>query len=109
MARVRIDQPKVSMYTHRVTWPLVSKTVNQIQSGAVRLAPRGSHKSGSGETSKGLPLARSIFSRIDSHFDAITGMVGSRNDYAATVHQGSKPHFIHAKGKMLMFEWDRGI
>lgn len=38
----------------------------------------------------------------------VRGRVGSRKKYAATVHQGSRPHEIRAGGKMLRFKWDRG-
>lgn len=93
---------------HSKAWNHVAKTVNQIERGARILAPKGNHQSGSGAKRPGLPLARSIFSRIDSHFDLITGRVGSFSDHAATVHQGSKPHTIRMKGKMLKFEWERG-
>ena len=74
----------------------------------MQLAPRGTHKSGSGVTKAGLPLKQSIFTRVDTHFDLIVGTVGSRVDHAATVHQGSKAHYIRAKGKLLKFEWPRG-
>jgi hypothetical protein len=40
--------------------------------------------------------------------DFVAERIGSRKDYAATVHQGSSAHAIRAKGKMLKFEWERG-
>lgn len=88
--------------------PLVRRTVNQIHQGALRLAPKGTHLSGSGARQPGPNLQSSIFDRIDSGYERIDAVVGSRKDYAATVHQGSKPHVIRAKGKLLRFEWERG-
>lgn len=38
----------------------------------------------------------------------ITDRVGSTKNYAATVHQGSEAHYIHGRGKMLKFQWERG-
>jgi hypothetical protein len=38
----------------------------------------------------------------------ILGRVGSTAAHAATVHEGSKPHTIYARGKMLKFQWPRG-
>lgn len=87
---------------------LVRRTVNQIDAGATVLAPRGTHRSGSGEASPGVNLASSIHQSIHTLGDVITGFVGSTKDYAATAHQGSKPHTIRMKGKMLKFSWPRG-
>lgn len=108
-AKVFISQPKTIAFAHQKTWPLVHRTVSQIHGGAVRLAPRGTHRSGSGAIKKGLPLARSVFTRMEDGFESITGFVGSRENHAATVHQGSKPHPIPlGRGKMLKFAWPRG-
>lgn len=88
--------------------PLVRRTVNQIHQGAVRLAPRGTHLSGSGARAQGINLQSSIEDVIESRGDMIVGRVGSRKRYAATVHQGSKAHYIRARGKLLKFRWERG-
>lgn len=110
MARVNIFQAQTNLYSLQVTMPLVRKTVNQIHQGALRLAPRGSHLSGSGARKAGINLQSSIEDRIEVRGDIIAGQVGSRTDYAATVHQGSKRHDIplNAGGKLLKFEWERG-
>lgn len=41
---------------------------------------------------------------------SITARVGSRKDYAASMHQGSDTHPIPLRsgGKVLKFRWDRG-
>jgi len=91
-----------------LTMRLVRRTVNQIDAGATILAPRGTHRSGSGALRPGVNLASSIFQEIGTLGDTITGKVGSTKDYAATAHQGSSPHVIRGRGKMLKFEWERG-
>jgi|SRR5687768_500509 len=88
--------------------PLVRRTVNQIDAGATRLAPRGTHRSGSGKVKRGPNLPSSLHQSVGVRGDVIHGSVGSTNEYAATAHQGSEPHYIYAKGKMLKFEWERG-
>jgi hypothetical protein len=40
--------------------------------------------------------------------ETVLGTVGSRKQYASTVHQGSKPHVIRSRGRMLKFQWERG-
>src|SRR5688572_27262206 len=108
MATVVISQSAVNAYSLSVTLPLVRKTVNQIHFGAQRLAPRGDHLHGSGERQSGPNLQSSIQDRIELRGDTIFGRVGSDKRYAATVHQGSRPHVIRAKNKVLKFKWERG-
>jgi hypothetical protein len=38
----------------------------------------------------------------------LTDFIGSQKQYAASAHQGSQPHYINSRGKMLKFEWERG-
>ena len=108
MAKVNIDQTQKILTAHRMAGPLVRRTSNQIIQGARRLAPRGSHISGSGRRKPGQQLVPSL--RIDSHSSlySITERVGSTKNYAATVHQGSVPHEIESKGRLLKFQWERG-
>lgn len=108
MARVNIYHTKTLLFAQKKTTPLVQKTARQILSGAERLAPRGTHLSGSGERHPGVALQPSLGATVDVGPRFITAMVGSKAAHAATVHQGSKPHRIAGKGKKLMFEWDRG-
>lgn len=108
MARVDIDQNKKILTAHRLAGPHVRRTSNLIIQGARRLAPRGDHMSGSGKRQPGEQLRESL--RIDSKatVNSITERIGSTKKYAASIHQGSMPHFIHGRGKMLRFEWERG-
>lgn len=88
--------------------PLVRRTVNQIDAGATRMAPRGTHRSGSGKVKPGVNLPSSLLQEVGVRGDSVVGSVGSTKEYAATAHQGSEAHYIYAKGKMLKFEWERG-
>lgn len=86
----------------------MDRTLRQIHDGAVRLAPRGSHMKGSGARADGINLQSSIFERSELRGDVYGGEVGSQKPYAMSEHQGSQPHVIRAKGKLLKFEWERG-
>lgn len=109
MATIILNKPLVLATAQKQTLPLVRKTTRQILTGAKRLAPKGSHLSGSGERRPGQSLAASLNSSITVTTTHVTGEVGSRKDYAASIHQGSKPHVIRSKrGKNLKFQWDRG-
>lgn len=78
--------------------------------GAVRLAPRGTHVSGSGRPARGARLQPSIsVTSFRMTSTSIRSKVGTRKNYAATVHQGSDSHIIRSgSGRMLKFRWDRG-
>lgn len=108
MARVNIDKAKKIATSHRLAGPHVRKTSNLILQGARRLAPRGDHRSGSGKRRAGQPLTPSLKMTSRVSTNRIVERVGSTKKYATTVHQGSSPHYIHGRGKMLKFEWERG-
>lgn len=110
MARVVIDRPVTLAFTQKVTRAHVRKTVAEILIGAKRLAPHGTHLSGSGKRKLGKALQASLKSTLSTGVSFIDGTVGSNANWAATVHQGSEPHRIYSKrGKVLKFEWERGI
>lgn len=108
MARVNIVQTRKIATAHRLAGPHVRKMANLTIQGARRLAPRGDHRSGSGQRKPGVPLTQSLIIESESSINLIVERVGSRKDYAATVHQGSSPHFINSHGRLLKFEWERG-
>lgn len=108
MSRVRIFQTKVILTAHKLTGPHVRRASNLMIQGARRLAPRGDHKSGSGSRKPGVSLVQSLVIESHSTITSITERIGSRNNYAATAHQGSSPHFINSHGRKLKFEWERG-
>lgn len=111
MARVDIDQRKKVGYAHQVTDPYVRRTAELIWGGARALVPRGSGRSGSGESiyARG---RRSLFHtlHVDNSATAFKAVsrVGSGQNHAATVHQGSDEHVIRSGGKVLKFRWPRG-
>lgn len=73
------------------------------------MAPRGNHLSGSNRPKPGPTLQASL--RMDmavTVFEEIA-TVGSKNNYAASEHQGSRAHLIRSRGgKLLTFQWERG-
>src|SRR4029079_12497477 len=98
---------QVILSAHRAAGPHVRRTSNQIIAAARRLAPRGSHLSGSWVRRPGEQLRASLMIDRQQGVDFVAERIGSRKDYAGTVHQGSSAHAIRAKGKMLKFEWER--
>lgn len=108
MARVNIDQAKKLALAQRLAGRLHRRTVNEIFNGAKHLVPRGSHVSGSGKRRPGQPLLQSLKRTDRNRALQLVTLIGSAKKYAASEHQGSRPHFIRSKGKMLKFEWERG-
>lgn len=86
---------------------MVQLTTRQVLVGARRLAPSGSHMKGSGRRQPGQKLRASLSASIAVGPNRIRATVGSRKEYATTVHDGSRPHVIYARGKMMKFRSDR--
>lgn len=107
MSKVVLNRAEVLAAPQRVALPKVQLTTRQVHAAAKRMAPVGNHLKGSGKRQPGAPLVPSINARINEGINQISGIVGSRKEYAATVHDGSKPHIIRSKGKMLKFKSDR--
>lgn len=109
MSRIELNQTQVTLAAQRKAIPLVRKVARETLRGARRMAPRGDHEHGSGRRVSGPALRASLSQGVlqVSRFSVRT-RVGSSRRWAATVHQGSKPHVIRAKGKLLKFRWDRG-
>lgn len=109
MARVIIDRPLTIAYAQKVSYKHVRKTCGEILIGAKRLAPRGTHLSGSGQLSPDIPLRADLKSDINVSVNFVKGRVGSTVPWAASVHQGSKAHTIRPKrSRVLRFRWPRG-
>jgi hypothetical protein len=108
MARVRTDKTAKILAAQRVAVPLVRRTSEQVLAGSRRLAPRGTHISGSGKRRRGQVLQPSLNSKMFVGVTRVRARIGSTARHAATIHQGSKAHVIRGKGKMLKFRWDRG-
>ena len=107
MARIVWNRAEILATAQRKGLPLVQRTTRQVYAAARRLAPRGDHMKGSGKRQPGQQLGPSIGARVTVRVNRISGFVGSRKRYAATVHEGSHPHVIRARGKMLKFRSDR--
>jgi len=107
MARIVLNRPEVTAAAQRKGLALVQLTTRQVHAAARRMAPRGDHMKGSGKPQPGERLVPSIEAAVTVGVDHVSGFVGSRREYAATVHEGSKPHVIRMKGKMLKFRSDR--
>lgn len=108
MARVNVNQLRKRVLAHRLAGPHVRRTTNQIVGGARRLAPRGDHTSGSGERRPGVQLVNSFRIDMQSTPMTIREKVAAEKPYATAIHQGSSPHWIRGRGKMLKFTWERG-
>lgn len=107
MARVVINDTEVTATATRRALPLVRLTTRQVLIAAKRMAPRGDHMKGSGKRQPGTQLQPSIDAKITVGPRRIESVIGSTKRYATTVHDGSGPHIIRAKGKMLKFRSDR--
>lgn len=89
---------------YEVVRPLAAKTLV----GARILVRTGSHRHGSGRRVAGPSLKASLQSvEIRTDLREIIFDVGSPLNYAASVHQGSRPHEIRATTKPLTFFWPR--
>lgn len=108
MARIRLNQTKVISSAHKAAGPHIKRTSELILGAARRMAPSGNHLSGSGRRQQGQKLKASLVNEVRTGVDYIVRSVGSRKNYAASEHQGSEPHVIRGKGKMLKFKWERG-
>jgi hypothetical protein len=91
----------------RYTIPLVKQATAHIGRMAHVLVPRGDHMSGSGKRRSGKTLAAALYSKLSFTQVTVLGRVGADKRYAETAHQGSKPHIIRGRGKMLKFRWER--
>lgn len=84
--------------------PLASRTLV----GARTLVRSGTHRHGSGRPVAGQSLKASLQSvQVSTDPKEIIFDVGSPLEYAASVHQGSRPHVIRATTKPLTFFWPR--
>lgn len=109
MARINLNRSQVIATPIRLATPLVYRTGLEVQRGARTLAPQGDHMSGSGRAKPGATLRASMYSTFESGPTRLVMRIGSRKQYATTIHQGSKAHTIRSsRGKVLKFRWDRG-
>lgn len=88
---------------------VVTGLVNDVYTGGRRIAPRGTHRHGSGTAVAGPRLADSFVRRIWETPRFVYGRVTVTVNYATSQAIGSRPHRIPKSGRRLMgFKWARG-
>lgn len=108
MAKIRVNKSLARAEAVRQVTPLVDTVTGQVLSAAKRMAPSGSHMSGSGTPKRGRRLSASLQSKQVGKGAVVSFRVGSTVAYAASEHQGSQAHTIRGKGHSLKFRWARG-
>lgn len=111
MGRLNLNRTEVVRTPQRLALPLVTRVTEQTFNGAMRLAPRGSHLSGSGKRREGKSITGGMYRRMRVTNSNIVSRIGSTADHAASMHQGSKAHRIplNTGGKVLKFKWKRSL
>lgn len=91
MAKVRMHRAVIKATTQREAFELVNQVMYEVHAGAFAMTLGGPYSSGN--------LAASLF-RDGPHITPlrITGEVGSKLPYAASVHDGAEVHWIFPKG-----------
>lgn len=107
MAKLILNLPEARKFAGRKALPRVSRVMRQTLNLTRRTAPVGTPGLQSAPT--GARLRSSLQSEGPKVTTSlISGRVGSRLKYAATVSKGSKPHEIRARRKKtLKFYWNR--
>lgn len=106
MSRIVLFHPAVLASARQKGMQEARPLATMILTGAKTLAPVGDHRHGSGRRVAGPTLKASLKSaQISRDPLQIVFQIGSSLQYAATVHQGSKPHDI--TGSPLAFRWAR--
>lgn len=109
MARIVLYKPVVRRTARNKGREEVRTLTGKVLDAARYLAPRGSHKHGSGRIQAGPRLADSFGRRFSETPFRVTGEVYNTREYSSTVFNGSQPHEIRPRRKrVLMFEWPRG-
>lgn len=109
MARIRLNQLNVHRTARNKGFESVRGLVDDVMVGGRRLAPRGTHRHGSGTAVAGPRLADSFVRRIWETPRMIYGRVTVTVSYATAEAVGSRAHRIPAAGRRLMgFKWARG-
>lgn len=109
MATWKPDRMAVHRTARAKGYEVVRSVAGPVLRDARYLAPRGTHRHGSGTAVAGKRLADSLIQAWSETPRFITSDVGSDLDYAATVARGSRPHAIRPiRKRFLVFEWERG-
>jgi hypothetical protein len=100
--RYRIDYPKLNFIVREKQIKLIRLVVAECRITARRNVLWGPY-------TKTGRLAQSIYGTTRTNANSITGRVGSRLSYAASVEDGAKRHFIRPRNPdgWLVFFWDK--
>lgn len=109
MSRIVLNPVEVHRTARKRGYEAVRSVVTPLRRDAQILAPRGSHRHGSGTAVAGKALADSFFTRWSETPTSVEAIVGNDRDYSDTVARGSRRHKIRpVHKKLLVFEWERG-
>jgi hypothetical protein len=108
MSRIVLDRAATLHSARQRGYEVARPLAGKVLVGARTLVRSGTHRHGSGGPVAGPTLKASLQSvDVSTHPREIIFEVGSPLNYAATVHQGSKPHRINAVDRPLTFFWPR--
>jgi hypothetical protein len=109
MARIILDRAATLHTARQRGYEVARPLAGKVLVGARTLVRSGTHRHGSGRPVAGPTLKASLQSvDVSTHPREIIFDIGSPLNYAATVHQGSRPHAIRAaSGKPMTFFWHR--
>ena len=108
MARIRLNPVNVHREARNKGWDAVNSVAKPTLAGAQYLAPRGSHRHGSGKGVAAQRLADTGKIRRWETPRSVHAEVVFTADWASTVALGSKAHKIPKLGRRLMgFYWAR--
>jgi hypothetical protein len=107
MAKVILNKPEVRKTATEAILPSVERTLDQTLALAKRLVPVRKPKPFDRRPAG--RLKRSLIKRGPKKLvNRVEGEVGSRLAYAASIHDGAKPHPIFARRKKnLVFYWQK--
>lgn len=109
MARIRLNPVTVHRAARNRGFQAVTGLVNDVYAGGRRIAPRGTHRHGSGTAVSGPRLADSFTRQIRETPRFVYGRVTVTVAYATAEALGSSPHRIPGAGRKTMgFKWARG-
>lgn len=106
MAKLILNKPEIRRTAQDFAFPLVDKTLDETLALARRYVPvrkpKPYDRRASGRLQKSL-RKRGPLKQITQ----VKGSVGSTLRYAASVHEGAKPHAIVARKPNLVFYWEK--
>lgn len=109
MSRIVLNPVMVYRTARNRGFEAVRSVVTPVRRDAAYLAPRGTHRHGSGRAVAGKRLADSFVTRWSEGPTFVEAIIANEKDYSDTVARGSRAHTIRPRRKpFLVFEWERG-